>query len=69
MTFGRKNSVRNKQGKSMAAPTVLYVGTEQGVTVLTSGDGRKWEVESTSLEDWAVTRVALDEACRRHQPQ
>ena len=44
----------------MAAPTVLYVGTEEGVTVLTSEDARKWEVQSNALEDWAVTKVALD---------
>ena len=44
----------------MAAPTVLYVGTRRGVSVLTSGDGRKWEVESSSLKDWAVTKVVLD---------
>ena len=44
----------------MTAPTALYVGTEEGLTVLTSADGRTWEVESNALEDWAVTKVALD---------
>ena len=44
----------------MAAPTVLYVGTEEGVSVLTTEDGRRWEAETKALEDWAVTKVTLD---------
>ncbi len=44
----------------MTAPTVLYIGTEEGVAVLRSGDRRRWEVQSQSLRDWAVKKVAFD---------
>lgn len=39
--------------------TVLYVGTDDGVVVLRSNDGHKWEQESRGLRGWAVPDVAV----------
>ena len=44
----------------MTAPTVLYLGTEAGVTVLRSQDGRKWDIESQSLRSWGIPKLTVD---------
>jgi photosystem II stability/assembly factor-like uncharacterized protein len=38
--------------------SVLYVGTEDGVAVARSQDGRAWEVTARGLEGWDVPEVA-----------
>ena len=38
--------------------SVLYVGTEDGVAVARSQDGRSWEVTARGLEGWDVPEVA-----------
>src|SRR5437867_9299645 len=37
--------------------SVLYVGTEDGVAVARSPDGRSWEVTARGLEGWDVPEV------------
>jgi hypothetical protein len=37
--------------------TVLYVGTDGGVVVLRSQDGRSFEVGSHELKGWAIPEV------------
>ena len=48
----------------MASPTVLYVGTEDGVHVLRSDDGDRWEVQPDTRKqvprEWAVRKLTTD---------
>jgi photosystem II stability/assembly factor-like uncharacterized protein len=41
----------------MDSRTFLYVGTENGLFILTKADG-KWKFDSRSLEGWAITDIA-----------
>src|SRR3954453_9967472 len=40
-------------------PSILYLGTEQGVVTLKSDNGRDWKVENHALKNWAVPEVAV----------
>lgn len=40
-------------------PSILYLGTEQGVVTLKSDNGRGWKVENHALKNWAVPEVAV----------
>lgn len=42
--------------------TILYLGTDEGVVTLRSEDGRSWKVESESLTDWAIPKIAVSPA-------
>lgn len=37
----------------------LYLGTEEGVVVLSSPDRRDWKIENQALGDWSVTSLAV----------
>jgi len=39
--------------------STLYLGTNKGVAVLRSEDGRQWELANQALQSWAVPMVAV----------
>lgn len=39
--------------------SILYLGTDEGLFTLRSKDGRDWKIESQSLGDWAVSKIAV----------
>ncbi len=39
--------------------SILYLGTDEGLFTLKSEDGRNWKIESQSLEDWEIPKVAV----------
>lgn len=39
--------------------SILYLGTDEGLFTLRSEDGRDWKIESQSLGDWAVSKIAV----------
>jgi len=43
----------------MASSTLLYVATDEGILTLKSENGRQWKVESQSLQDWAIPKIAV----------
>ena len=42
--------------------SVFYIGTDDGLVVARSKDGRAWEIESRNLHGWAVPGLAADGA-------
>ncbi len=40
--------------------SILYLGTDEGLVTLKSEDGRSWKIESQSLEDWAIPKIAVN---------
>lgn len=38
---------------------ILYLGTDEGLFSLKSEDGRDWKIEGQSLNDWAVSKIAV----------
>lgn len=39
--------------------SILYLATDQGLFTLKSEDGRGWKIEGQSLNDWAVSKIAV----------
>ena len=39
--------------------SILYLGTDEGLFTLKSEDGRNWNIESQSLNDWVVSKIAV----------
>ena len=43
----------------MASATVLYVATDRGIVTVRNENGQTWKIESESLGQWAIPRIAV----------